>query len=161
MLFDDETAVPGIDERPDLEGGLEIATLLVVPIVDDDQQTLGVLEAVNRDDGEPFEESDLAVMREIAERLSVAVPPDLRRDKGWIGTLLETALGATGGSAGPTPTPEPTPEPTPYPAQERTPEILPVPAPQPTPDPDLGPTPAPIPEPTPEPTPIPDRKSVV
>ena len=35
----------------------------------------------------------------IAERVAVSVPPDLRRDKGWIGTLLEAALGATGGSA--------------------------------------------------------------
>jgi len=35
----------------------------------------------------------------IAERVAVAVPPDLRREKGWVGTLLETALGATGGSA--------------------------------------------------------------
>ncbi len=35
----------------------------------------------------------------IAERLNVTAPPDLRRDKGWMGTLLENALGATGGSA--------------------------------------------------------------
>lgn len=35
----------------------------------------------------------------IASHLDVEVPPDLRRDKGWIGTLLESALGATGGSA--------------------------------------------------------------
>jgi DNA mismatch repair protein MutH len=34
----------------------------------------------------------------IAERLNLTAPPDLRRDKGWVGTLLETALGATGGS---------------------------------------------------------------
>ncbi len=32
---------------------------------------------------------------ELAERLSVPVPPDLRRAKGWVGTLLELALGAT------------------------------------------------------------------
>ncbi|MFH2009331.1 MAG: DNA mismatch repair endonuclease MutH [bacterium] len=35
----------------------------------------------------------------IAERLDAAVPADLRRDKGWVGTLLESALGATGGAA--------------------------------------------------------------
>lgn len=35
----------------------------------------------------------------IATRLQVRVPEDLRRDKGWVGTLLETALGATGGPA--------------------------------------------------------------
>jgi len=35
----------------------------------------------------------------IAARVGVTVPPDLRKDKGWVGTLLETALGATGGSA--------------------------------------------------------------
>lgn len=34
----------------------------------------------------------------LAEREGVAVPEDLRRDKGWIGHLLETALGATAGS---------------------------------------------------------------
>jgi len=31
----------------------------------------------------------------IAGRFGQKVPPDLRRDKGWIGNLLETALGAT------------------------------------------------------------------
>ena len=31
----------------------------------------------------------------IAARFGVRVPDDLRRDKGWIGNLLETALGAT------------------------------------------------------------------
>lgn len=34
----------------------------------------------------------------LAARESVPVPPDLRRDKGWIGNLLERALGATAGS---------------------------------------------------------------
>ncbi len=34
----------------------------------------------------------------IAARLNITAPPDLRRDKGWVGTLLEAALGATGGS---------------------------------------------------------------
>lgn len=35
---------------------------------------------------------------EVAEQLSVAVPPDLRRDKGWVGSLIELALGAKAGS---------------------------------------------------------------
>lgn len=35
---------------------------------------------------------------EIAELLHIAVPPDLRRDKGWVGMLIETALGAKAGS---------------------------------------------------------------
>jgi DNA mismatch repair protein MutH len=34
----------------------------------------------------------------IAERLDIAVPRDLRRQKGWIGELMEAALGATGGA---------------------------------------------------------------
>ena len=34
----------------------------------------------------------------LAGELGVAVPDDLRRDKGWIGNLLELALGATAGS---------------------------------------------------------------
>lgn len=34
----------------------------------------------------------------LAERLGRATPDDLRRAKGWAGTLLETALGATAGS---------------------------------------------------------------
>lgn len=32
---------------------------------------------------------------ELADELHVPVPPDLKRDKGWVGMLLETALGAT------------------------------------------------------------------
>lgn len=31
----------------------------------------------------------------IAQGLDITVPPDLRRDKGWVGQLLELALGAT------------------------------------------------------------------
>lgn len=35
---------------------------------------------------------------EIASMLNVPVPPDLKRDKGWVGMLIETALGAKAGS---------------------------------------------------------------
>ncbi|MFC2435264.1 MAG: DNA mismatch repair endonuclease MutH [Aggregatibacter sp.] len=35
---------------------------------------------------------------ELATQLGILVPPDLKRDKGWVGMLLETALGATAGS---------------------------------------------------------------
>ncbi len=35
---------------------------------------------------------------EIATSLNVVIPPDLRRDKGWVGMLIETALGAKAGS---------------------------------------------------------------
>ncbi|WP_375057044.1 DNA mismatch repair endonuclease MutH [Zobellella sp. DQSA1] len=35
---------------------------------------------------------------ELARRLVIEVPPHLRRDKGWIGQLLELALGASAGS---------------------------------------------------------------
>lgn len=35
---------------------------------------------------------------EIAEMLKMPVPPDLKRDKGWVGQLIETALGANAGS---------------------------------------------------------------
>lgn len=34
----------------------------------------------------------------VADRLGVAVPPDLRRHKGWVGNLAERALGASAGS---------------------------------------------------------------
>ena len=35
---------------------------------------------------------------ELADELHISVPPDLKRDKGWVGMLLERALGATAGS---------------------------------------------------------------
>ncbi|EIJ67847.1 DNA mismatch repair endonuclease MutH [Pasteurella bettyae] len=35
---------------------------------------------------------------ELAEELNIIVPPDLKRDKGWVGQLIETALGAKAGS---------------------------------------------------------------
>ncbi|OOF41589.1 DNA mismatch repair endonuclease MutH [Rodentibacter mrazii] len=35
---------------------------------------------------------------ELADELNIPVPPNLKRDKGWGGMLLETALGATAGS---------------------------------------------------------------
>lgn len=44
--------------------------------------------------------ADLAGLRlaELAERFAAPVPPDLRRAKGFVGGLLERALGATAGS---------------------------------------------------------------
>lgn len=35
---------------------------------------------------------------EIADQLGIVVPADLRRNKGWVGMLIETALGAKAGS---------------------------------------------------------------
>ena len=35
---------------------------------------------------------------ELADELHIPVPPDLKRDKGWVGMLLERALGVTAGS---------------------------------------------------------------
>ena len=35
---------------------------------------------------------------ELADELHIPIPPDLKRDKGWVGMLLERALGATAGS---------------------------------------------------------------
>ncbi|MCG9574653.1 DNA mismatch repair endonuclease MutH [Vibrio tubiashii] len=35
---------------------------------------------------------------DLAEEAEIEVPPDLRRDKGWVGQLLEWHLGATAGS---------------------------------------------------------------
>ncbi|WP_041639581.1 DNA mismatch repair endonuclease MutH [Basfia succiniciproducens] len=35
---------------------------------------------------------------ELAAELHIPVPPDLKRDKGWVGQLIETALGAKAGS---------------------------------------------------------------
>ena len=37
-------------------------------------------------------------LKELADRAGLETPPDLRRDKGWVGTLLERTLGATAGS---------------------------------------------------------------
>ena len=38
-------------------------------------------------------------LADVAAMLGLALPADLRRAKGWVGELLETALGAPGGSA--------------------------------------------------------------
>ncbi|HBO37571.1 MAG TPA: DNA mismatch repair endonuclease MutH [Pasteurellaceae bacterium] len=35
---------------------------------------------------------------EVAKEINIPVPPDLKRDKGWVGMLIETALGANAGS---------------------------------------------------------------
>lgn len=35
---------------------------------------------------------------EVAQAFHLPIPPDLKRDKGWVGMLLETALGAKAGS---------------------------------------------------------------
>ena len=35
---------------------------------------------------------------ELAQQLQIPVPPNLKRDKGWVGILIEMALGASAGS---------------------------------------------------------------
>lgn len=37
-------------------------------------------------------------LAELAQELQLNMPPDLKRDKGWVGILIETALGAKAGS---------------------------------------------------------------
>ena len=37
-------------------------------------------------------------LREIAERIDVSIPPDLSRQKGWVGLALELVLGTTAGT---------------------------------------------------------------
>ena len=37
-------------------------------------------------------------LSEVAEQVGIVQPRDLKRDKGWVGMLLETALGASAGS---------------------------------------------------------------
>jgi DNA mismatch repair protein MutH len=37
-------------------------------------------------------------IQSVADRLGVPVPPDLKRHKGWVGNLVERALGASAGS---------------------------------------------------------------
>jgi len=54
-----------------------------------------------RSEQELFDRADALAGRNlawVAGRHHMVVPPDLRRAKGWIGQVLETALGATSGS---------------------------------------------------------------
>jgi GAF domain-containing protein/biotin carboxyl carrier protein len=93
LVFDDPEELPGLEARPDAEAGLEIRQVAVAPIAADGE-LLGVLEAVNREDGEPLDDSTRALVREVAEVAAVALinarRVDAERRASSLGALVET-----------------------------------------------------------------------
>jgi len=93
LLFDDPEELPGLEERPDAVAGLEIRSVAVAPIAAGGE-LLGVIEAVNRQDGEPLDESVRGILREVAEVSAVALVNarrmDAERRASSLGALVET-----------------------------------------------------------------------
>jgi len=93
FLYGDPEDLPGLAERPDVVAGLEIRSVAVAPIVADGE-LLGVIEAVNGQDGEPLDESVRGVLREVAEVSAIALVNarriDAERRASSLGALVET-----------------------------------------------------------------------
>ncbi len=93
VVFDDPEELPGLDERPDAAAGLEIRQVAVAPIAADGE-LLGVIEAVNREGGEPLDEGTRGLLREVAEVSAVALVNarriDAERRASSLGALVET-----------------------------------------------------------------------
>lgn len=95
ILFDEEDELEELGDRPDIEAGLEISSLAAVPIVSSDEELLGVIEAVNRDEEGVLVRADLGMLREIADTAAVAMVNarriDAERRASDLGEMLEVA----------------------------------------------------------------------
>ena len=97
----DAEEIPGVEDRPDLAAGVEILSAAAAPILTDEGHVIGVLEVVNREDEEAFEDDDVALLRELAETTAAAIGNarrfDAERRASDLGSLLATAqqLGAS------------------------------------------------------------------
>jgi GAF domain-containing protein len=80
MLAEDAGAIPGVETRPDVDAGLEIATAAAVPIVDADGDAVGALEVVNRVNGDPLDGDDLTFLQEMAGTAAIALANARRLD---------------------------------------------------------------------------------
>jgi RND family efflux transporter MFP subunit len=95
ILIDEEDELDELDARPDVEAGLEISSLAAVPILTSDEDLLGVIEAVNKDDEGMLVRADLGMLREIADSTAVAMENarrlDAERRASDLGEMLEVA----------------------------------------------------------------------
>ncbi len=93
-LIIDPDEVPGLEERPDHQAGLEIYAVAAAPLVGGEEEgVIGVLEVVNREGEDPeLEEDHLAFLQEAARTAAVALGNARRleaeRRAGDLGTLL-------------------------------------------------------------------------
>jgi GAF domain-containing protein/biotin carboxyl carrier protein len=71
-LVEDATEEPGLVERRKAAGEFEIQSWMGAPLRKDDE-VLGVVELVNKNDGTPFNEDDLFFLSSISEQAAVAL----------------------------------------------------------------------------------------
>lgn len=80
LLAGDAEAIPELEERPDVEAGLDIVSAAIAPILDGDGRPIGAIEVVNAADGEPLEPDDLNFLQEIAAQAALALANARRLD---------------------------------------------------------------------------------
>ncbi len=73
-------AIPDLEERPDVDAGLEIVSAAIAPIADAEGSPIGAIEVVNAADGEPLEPDDLNFLQEIAAQAALALANARRLD---------------------------------------------------------------------------------
>ncbi len=73
LLFDDPEELPGLDERADVQAGLEVSSVAAAPVASADGELFGVVEAVNQLDGDLLDANQLPMLAEIAEVAGVAI----------------------------------------------------------------------------------------
>jgi RND family efflux transporter MFP subunit len=71
-LVEDAAEDPGLEERRKAAGEFEIQTWMGAPLRKDDE-VLGVVELLNKNDGTPFDEDDLFFLSSISEQAAVAL----------------------------------------------------------------------------------------
>src|SRR4029077_19641617 len=71
-LVEDATEDPGLEERRKAAGEFEIQSWMGAPLRKDDE-VLGVVELLNKNDGTPFNEDDLFFLSSISEQAAVAL----------------------------------------------------------------------------------------
>jgi GAF domain-containing protein len=82
-------------DRPDVQAGLELRSVIAAPVTSGDGAVLGVIEAVNREDGDVFDAKQIPLLAEIAEVAGLAIANarnvEAERRASDLGALLETA----------------------------------------------------------------------
>jgi len=95
LLVDDEDELLELGWRPDSETGLAIDSIAAVPIISPDERFLGVIEAINKEEGALLTKADVGMLREIANSAAIALVNlsrlDAERRASDLGQLLDVA----------------------------------------------------------------------
>lgn len=94
-IVEDPEEIDGFETRLDAQAGLEAISLAASPVAFEDEAPIGVIEVVNKENGQIFDKDDLAFLNEAASTAALALANarriDAERRASDLGALLDTA----------------------------------------------------------------------